>query len=317
MLKRKEASKPALAPPSVTNDAKSIGWDLVTFGSLPAGRRLDYRQSPLLTPYTVGSGLTKRVQYRLTVENFGHDTKPPHITEEDWGDICLNAWEAITPEQTTYNNIETLTKQILENANLPTEGTLYTIPDGMTLDPEAQRSYSGRKGNLISLVEARGYKERINIEWYAAKRLLSWLAVRGCAEKGKPNAAIMNAFVLGMLTQEMQTRFEVFAGFVRKGGSRKKHLPAVSSFIRKRLRANSKLTVTALWKQIPSETDDNFQKGHPVGKLSLSTKGNHLMVKKNLVLEHEEGRKEWRVIASLTKSTFRKYVTDARKFLAR
>ena len=309
MPKRKGTSKPPLAlPPSVTNDAKSIGWDLVQFGSLPAGRRLDYHQSPLLIPRTVGSVITKRVQYKLTVENFGHDTKPPHITEEDWRDICLNAWEAITPEQTTYNNIETLTKQILETANLPTEDTLYTIPDGTTLDPEAQKSYSGRKGNLISLVEARGYKERINIEWYAAKMLLSWLAVRGCAEKGKPNAAILNAFVLGMLTQEMQTRFEVFAGFVRKGGSREKHIPAVFSFVLRSLRVTRSLKEPKIWSKLPH---DQFE-AVKVGKNKLFTERNRLYV-----LEKKDG-KNWTLSdRSLSRAAFKKYVTKARKFLDR
>jgi len=147
MPKRKGASKPPLAlPPSVTNDAKSIGWDLVRFGSLPAGRRLDYHKSPLLIPRTVGSGVTKRVQYKLTVENFGNDTKPPHITEEDWGDICKNAWEAITPEQTTYNNIEKETKQILEAAKLPTIDSIYSIPDGRPLPPEERKTHPGQMG---------------------------------------------------------------------------------------------------------------------------------------------------------------------------
>jgi len=122
----------------------------------------------------------------------------------------------------------------------------------------------------------------------------------------------MIAFALGMLVREMAIRFEVIAGYTRKGGSRKKRLPAVGSFIRSRLRTTRSLTAAALWRQIPRDTDDSSRRALRIGKLRLLIEGNRLVVKKLQALKHEGG-KEWRGIASLTYPSFRKYVTDVRK----
>ncbi|MDD5762790.1 MAG: hypothetical protein PHP88_09845 [bacterium] len=258
--------------------------------------------SSLLIPETVGSGFTKWVQYRSSVERFGDDTKPADKTEEDWSNTCIDAWNAITQEQRAYANIETWTKQILKAANLPTENTVYTIPDGRPLDPNTRESYSGRKGDRRTLVVARGDKERFDIEWYAAQMLISWLAVKGCNEKGKTNAANLNAFGLGMLTREMQIRFEVDAENKRKGGSQKKRILAVESFVLKHLRTDSSLKPAALWHMIP---DDN-RMGLQIGKATLYRENDRLMV------DMEDSNDD----RQLSFASFRRYVTNAKKLIA-
>lgn len=89
----------------------------------------------LLVSHTVGSNISKRIQYKLAVERFGHDTKSPHIPEEEWGETCLDAWRKITPEQTIYDNLEKMAKRILEAAKLPTAGGKISVGGERALLP--------------------------------------------------------------------------------------------------------------------------------------------------------------------------------------
>ena len=296
MPKKKEASKPVFTKPP---NPSSL---------------------PLLIPHIVGSGISKRTRYELAVKELSAATKPPHISEEEWGNIRLDAWRAITPEQRTYDSLEKTAKRVLEDVKLPTADSIYSIPDGRPIPPEEWKTYSGPRGTLVSLAEAKGYRERIDTQWYAAKILVCYYALRRCLDKDpKPYAATGIAFDLGMLARELEIMIEYIKKNAQKGGPKKERTPGVKPFVRKRLRANPMLSATALLDQIRRASDDSSPGGPggiQSGKFKLKIENERLVVKAFLFLKHE-GCREWRVIASLAPSSFRKYVTETRKSLAR
>jgi hypothetical protein len=260
--------------------------------------------NPLLVPQTVGSNISKRIQYKLAVESFGHDTKPPHIPEEEWGGTCLDAWRKITPEQTIYDNLEKTAKRILEAAKLPTADSIYSIPEGRPLLPEEWKIYPGRRGTLVSLAEAHGFRERIDIEWYAAKILVGHYGLRKCLDRDPkaPYAAAAVAFELGMLVREKDILIEYIKKNAKKGGSKNKRIPAVESFVQKRLQVDPSLKPAALWHMIP---DDN-RKGLQIGEATLYREDILLMV------DMEDPNDD----RQLSFASFRRYVTNAKKLIA-
>jgi len=130
--------------------------------------------------YPVGKGMTERRLWRVSsLENIEAMKRPPPAANSFEGEIAPAIGAA---------------KRILERAGLPADPRgLYTIPQGDPIpmpttlaESKELLSRPGVKeiGGLLPLVMARGYRERVDSEWYAAEILWTAGAVRGTMADG-------------------------------------------------------------------------------------------------------------------------------------
>jgi hypothetical protein len=214
----------------------------------------------------------------------------------------------------------------------------FEIPPGTEVEKILNRSSSGRAGSFMALVEARGFRQRMHREWYAAE-ILRLIFTTRCffnivgsealcygptifeAEERSDEESIRradiklnkevgrlasDAFELGGLIREADIRFNVVGRQVANAGRRPKNIPAVAAFVKSRLLRNPSMTAAALWRLIPRNEFDGIKiKGE-----KLSINGDLLRVTKNQ-------NAEWIVTNEITYPTFRNYVTAARKDLLR
>jgi|GEM_PF-3323518 len=238
------------------------------------------KESPPPTPlesFTVGTGFTKRQKYR------SHGPLGPEHWEFLWGPSDQNNFDV------AIAGTEASARQILTEAGLPPESIIDT-------------------GSLIEMVAARGYKERVDLRWYAAQILDLARDIRWRACKGEPWVPLAQAVELGELIGEAKAR-GYFKNEGAKGGAGERRIIPIKELVRHLIRKNREATAQRLWEAIPTDSMDGIRiKDH-----KFYRNGGRL-----LALGKLDGCKDWRPVGkSLKLRSFEKQVSKARTSPAR
>jgi hypothetical protein len=258
--------------------------------------------------YTVGTGSRKRRRWRTSLENIEviKRLSPPR---------AANSFEGkISPAEAS-------SKRILERVGLPTDTKgHYTIPQGERIpmptteaESRAALSHPGVKaiGGLLSLIKARGFREREHQEWYAAEILSLAHAIRGTManaigqdgrlRQGVAWSVLSLAADLGELVGEAkEIGFSKSTG--SKGGGKEKKIRPLFDWLRETVKQYPDKKTPFYWNSIPDYFEGD--RPQPINGAEMIREGDYLVV------ICDDGRRP-----SITFSSFRKYVTDAKKSL--
>lgn len=192
---------------------------------------------------------------------------------------------------------ESKAKMILHEAG-------YQIEPGENAPPLSKQEVLRR---TINSLEHEGLCEFISKEWYAAKILTVIYKLLDAIDfSSNLENMLVLAAELGGFIREAEIRFGVVASQARKGGEAKKGIPEVRKLVSSLLRKNPRATSTALWRMIPREEFDALK----AGSLKVYISEGRLQSLRKVA-------GEWQLGLSVSFAAFRRYVTAARKVLAR
>lgn len=258
--------------------------------------------------YTVGNWFAKRRIYRIDRVS---SLTPGGRTLLERGTEGGNPFDAsLAPPEASA-------RKILEQAGLPTDPSgFYTIPEGEKIPmPQTKeevqailsRSSEQKGGGLRELVKVRGYRRRIDQEWYAAEILTLAQMVRAVNLQGDHWTALYLAAQTGGLIREAEAR-----GYFSQTGARnegtKKTLPPTGDLARFLFRKNKGATAREFWNMIPTNQDDGIK----INGYKFYRHGKRLRA----LRKGEDGN--WRPAGkTLEFPTFKNHITKARKPLPR
>jgi hypothetical protein len=246
--------------------------------------------------YTEGKGFSERTRWRVSSENMTPEAIAFIKKAQPSGEI--NSFEG------RIIGVETQAKRILEGAGLPTDTRgFYSIPDGepTTWEEIQRRPRPWQGGGLLDLVAARGFQERVHIEWYAAEILMDLRIVRNFIAEGNTVEAATSAAILGELVG-LAIAIGYYARTGGKGGSQEKKIRPVQNWVDKTVKQYSEKKEPFFWGSIPSlEEHDKPQK---IDGATILRDG------ETLLIGLPDGRKR-----ELARSSFKRYITRAKKSL--
>ncbi len=238
--------------------------------------------------YAEGKGFTEQSRYRITnlsaPEGYAAYQKLSFRPGE-------NEFER------SISSVEKIAKRTLEGAGLPSDpGCIYKIPGG-----EKAASGDWNIGNLTALVEARGYRNRDHLEWFASEILINIQSVRDYIAEGKTAEAAADGVRAGELVGLAKAK-GYFAQSGKEGGSQEKVIRPVLEWLRRTVKQYPDSPYTFYWKSLPG--DDAGDRPEQVKGAKLIRGGGVLEV------TYSDGR-----TSSITRSSFRRYVAIAKNSL--
>jgi hypothetical protein len=268
----------------------------------------------------VGSGYTKRIEARIKKDipddrEYTADLRNvPAVSGVgpvfvwygsyfEWHEADLERW---------LSSIEGWAKAILERAKIPASDPKPLVYDHLKLREGLHPADDAVSTSVLHVIEKLGFRRGQHVQWHAAAILKHLRVLRANLASGAlasptiAKAVAVSAIQLGSFLREAEIRFGIVAPQSRKGGSQAKSIPAVTSFVRSRLRKSPSLTAGALWRSIPRDECDGLKFGQ-----------SKLYVEIDLLRVIGKRNGKWRLVAELSYQTFRKYVTAARKVPAR
>ncbi len=210
-----------------------------------------------------------------------HQVKNPFTPE------TLAALEQVTRDLTPANEFE----RLLAKGGIEASARKILDDAGLPYDRD--------------IVETSGFPEGSE-EWNASEILRLVTVARGFVRLGRADYAAIYAMNLGARLEGGDRWFNEVLPQRKKGGAKKKYNPVIRRFVESRLRKGRLLTAAAIWKMIPRDECD----GVKIGQAKI-------YVDEDILRVTEIRNGNWEITGELAYPSFRKYVKDARKALAR
>lgn len=248
--------------------------------------------TPGVEYYTEGKGFTEQTRYRITnlsiPEGYAAYQKLAFRPGENEFEMSIFS-------------VEKTAKRILEGAGFPSDPSFrYNIPGGEKFTPSGG---IGGWGNLTALVEARGYRKREHLEWFAAEILINIQSARDHIAEGKAAEAAADGARAGQLVG-----FAIAKGYFSQtgedGGSKEKKILPVQDWVNKTIKQYPEKKEPFFWNSIPD--DDEGDDPQKIDGATMIREGD------TLVVTYEDGRRR-----TLAHKSFKRYIAHAKEFLKR